>query len=150
MQLQTSCYSLELYIRNDPVIDEFTPSATGGIWNDVNVKLSLHDAFSAKLHAENNTFMGRKDFERLAQYIEDSIKNIRSNTHANFDIYSPLNLGFEVRCIDGDLFDNNEGEITLETFIDISRENSADREHIGARGTVSFEQALTFADSLRV
>lgn len=95
-------------------------------------------------------FLSRHDLVRLAAYLENHIASLQEDPSSEAPVFVPLELGFEIQALAGDVFSAEEGEFTLRFMVQVG-EPGADtgRIYFGASSTVDVTDIRRFLESIQ-
>jgi hypothetical protein len=113
-------------------------------WAEYCIQLTLNEGFSGNLSAITTSYSPIDDLNRLANYFAKYIFCVRRH-EANDDIaepWVPLDVAYQVLVSDGNVFQNDDGEITLAIHVNVGKEDR--RVYIGAQATARFADVLRF------
>jgi hypothetical protein len=116
---------------------------------DTTVELSLGAELGAFTVRSQPTFIAVKDLQRLAAYLEDHVAALQKDPNREPPPFVPLELGFQIHALSGDVLSEDEGEFTLRCMVNVGQgPDDSSRVYVGAESAVDVTRVKEFIASL--
>jgi hypothetical protein len=116
---------------------------------DTIIEFSLDQELDGILVKSMPTFIAVKDIAKLATYFSDHIQSLIQNPESESLIFVPMELGFQVQALSGDVQSVDEGGFTVRFMVNVGKEPLENLSvYMGGEGVVSVENATKFISSL--
>ncbi|HYT93729.1 MAG TPA: hypothetical protein VEL76_33730 [Gemmataceae bacterium] len=115
---------------------------------DAVVELSLPAELGAVAVKSQPTFIAVKDLQRLAAYLGEHVAALQRDPDRDAPLFVPLELGFQLQALSGDVDSDNDGEFTLRFMINVGQPAEGSRVYVGAESTVEVVRIREFIASL--
>jgi len=94
------------------------------------------------------TFLSLHDCRRLLVYMEEHIWGLRHDATKESPVYVPLEMGFQIRALAGEVNADDEGEFGLRFMLNVGQKEGFSPVYVGAESVIDVEDARRFATSL--
>jgi hypothetical protein len=115
---------------------------------DGSVELSLQPDLGGLVIKSAPTFLGVADLRQLAAYFEEHIARLQGDPDAEASVFVPLELGFQVQALSGDVGPEAEGEFTLRFMVNVGQREGCSRTYVGAEAVTTVQSVRDFTASL--
>ena len=137
--LQTSGYRVLFELRGHD-----TTTAYG----DMIVEFQLDPCLGGISVKSEPTFVSMSDLQRLLAYFEQHIAHLQQDPNSESDIFVPLELGFQVQALSGEVRSQRDGEFSLRFMVNIGKSKDEDRVYAGGESVVTLEHIKNFTSSI--
>jgi hypothetical protein len=127
----------------------FQPTGATKKYVDALIELTLDPQLGNVSVKSVPTFLALSDLRRLATYLKDHLSGIKIDPERASYIFLPIELGFQVQGLSGEVDTDEEGEVILRFMVNVG-ENPDDgsRVYVGAESIVAVERIEEFVSSL--
>jgi hypothetical protein len=137
--LETEGYRVVFHLQNLDASREYF---------DGSVELSLQPDLGELVIKSPPTFLGVSDLRRLVTYFEEHISRLQGDPDAEAPVFVPLELGFQVQALSGDVGPETEGEFTLRFMLNVGQREGCSRTYVGAEAVTTVQSVRDFTASL--
>jgi hypothetical protein len=131
------------------VVFHMTRAQRRGDSLDVVVELSVCPELGRFTVKSVPNFVSVADMRRLVHYLEEHISRLIEDASHESVPFVPLELGFQVQALAGDVGSENEGDFTLRFLVNIGRSPvDGTGVYVGAESVIEVENVRAFAASL--
>ena len=96
------------------------------------------------------TFISTSDIQRLIAYFEQHIAYLRTNPDHESQPFVPMELGFQLQALAGELYPDDDGEFTLRFMINVGKSSTEETSvYVGSETVVMLTNLRHFIASLR-
>jgi hypothetical protein len=96
------------------------------------------------------TLMTVGDLSRLVAYFEAHIARLQQYPDSESDVFVPLELGFQVQALAGEVQAEDDGEFSVRFFVNVGESSQpGHRVYIGGESVVTLKNLRMFLASLR-
>jgi hypothetical protein len=120
----------------------------GEDWMDGLLALSLHPDLGGLTVHSAPTAIQENDLRGLIAYFEDHIARLQQDPDAESATFTPLELGFQLQALAGDVESADEGAFTLRALLNVGQREGCSRTYVGAEGVVEVANVRAFTHSL--
>ena len=134
--LQTSGYR---------VLFELKDLETTTAYVDMVVEFQLDPCLGGSLVKSEPTFVAMSDLQRLLAYFDQHIAYLQQDPDSESDIFVPLELGFQVQALSGEVRSQCDGEFSIRFMVNVGKSKDEDcRVYVGGESVVTLEQIKNF------
>ena len=91
------------------------------------------------------TFISISDIQRLIAYFEQHIANLRTNPDHESQPFVPMELGFQLQALAGELYPDDDGEFTLRFMINVGKSSTEETSvYVGSETVVMLTNLRQF------
>jgi hypothetical protein len=95
------------------------------------------------------TLMTVRDLSRLVAYFEAHIARLQQHPDSESDVFVPLELGFQVQALAGEVQAGDDGEFSVRFFVNVGTSSQeGHRVYIGGESVVTLKNLRVFLASL--
>lgn len=95
------------------------------------------------------TLMTVRDVSRLMAYFEEHIIRLQQHPDSESSVFVPLELGFQVQALAGEVHAGDDGEFSVRFFVNVGASSPAGhRVYIGGESVVTLKKLQVFLASL--
>ncbi len=96
------------------------------------------------------TFITTSDIQRLIAYFEQHIAHLRTNPDHESQPFVPMELGFQLQALAGELYPDDDGEFTLRFMIYVGKSPAEETSvYVGSETVVMLAHVRQFMASLQ-
>src|SRR5437588_11301888 len=111
--LETEGFRVVFNLRNPDAAREYV---------DGRIELSLQPGLSPLSIQSMPTFLGVTDFRQLVAYFEEHLRRLRDDPGAESTVFVPLELGFQIQALAGEVNEQDEGEFTVRFLVNVGQQ----------------------------
>jgi hypothetical protein len=138
--LKTDGYQISLDVRDAEASHEYV---------DVVVALTLDRYLGDLVVKSTSTLIALRDLSRLVKYFERHIVQLLHNPDYQSEIFVPMELGFQVQALSGEVYTENDGEFSLRFLLNVGKsEEMYHRVYVGGESVVTLKDIKIFLSSL--
>src|SRR5262249_60445744 len=90
-----------------------------------------------------------RDLSRLVAYFEEHIARLQQHPDSESDVFVPLELGFQVQALAGEVQAGDDGGVRVRFFVNVGERSQAGRRvYIGGESVVTLKNLPVFLSSL--
>ena len=116
---------------------------------DMIVKLVLDKNLGDVAVQSVPTLMTIRDLYRLVAYFEEHVARLRQNPDSESYVFVPMELGFQVQGLAGEVQAGNDGEFSVRFLVNVGESSPAGhRVYIGGESVVTLKNLQVFLASL--
>lgn len=95
------------------------------------------------------TFIALSDLYRLATYFEEHIAQLLRNPDSESYTFVPMELGFQVQALAGEVHAENDGEFSVRFLVNVGKsKDEGERVYVGGESVVTLKNVRRFIASL--
>ena len=95
------------------------------------------------------TLMAVRDLSRLVAYFEEHIARLQQRPDSESYVFVPLELGFQVQALAGEVQAGDDGEFSVRFFVNVGESSQAGhRVYMGGESVVTLKNLRVFLASL--
>jgi len=95
------------------------------------------------------TFIAASDLHRLTVYFEEHIAQLWQNSDSESYTFVPMELGFQVQALGGEVHTEDDGEFSLRFLLNVGRsKDEGERVYVGGESVVTLRNIKRFIASL--
>jgi hypothetical protein len=95
------------------------------------------------------TFIASSDLYRLATYFEEHIAQLPQNPDRASYTFVPMELGFQVQALAGEVHAENDGEFSVRFLVNVGKsKDEGERVYVGGESVVTLKNIRRFIASL--
>lgn len=130
--LRAFCYEAEFRLG----------SATSADYANVEIRIRVG---KSSLAESPPSFVSFHDLRRLVRYLEAHLERLRTHSDAESYVFVPLELGFQVHALTGEVQSPEDGAFSLRLMVNL-REPTADAEnvYVGCEGSIDVRDVRAF------
>ena len=113
---------------------------------DLAISLHLHDRRSFVVSTPS--FIAIADLHRLRDYLNDHLRQLQSNPDAQSFLFTPLELGFQLQALDGEVRAPDDGECTVRLMVQVASGEDHPRLYVGCESVVTATAMRSFIAQL--
>jgi hypothetical protein len=137
--LETEGFQVVFHLRNlDP----------HGDYVDGVIELCLRPELGDLSVESPPTFLALSDLRQLIAYLDAHIACLEEDPDTESPVFVPLELGFQVQALSGEVAGENDGEFTLRFMVNVGQREGCARTYVGAEGVVTVQSVREFGSSL--
>ena len=125
---------------------ERLPRPAGAL--DARIEVCLREEVGGTSLRSEPTFLRGNELQRLVAYFEGHIARLQTEPNTESPVFVPLELGFQVQALAGDIETANEGEFTLRFLVNVGQPEGRARTYAGAEAVITVQQVRAFVVSL--
>jgi hypothetical protein len=110
--------------------------------------ISLHQHDRRGFVVSKPSFIAIADLHRLRGYLEDHLRALQSNPDAQSFVFTPLELGFQLQALGGEIRAPDDGECTLRLMVQVASGEDRPRLYVGCESVVSAAALRSFIAQL--
>jgi len=96
-----------------------------------------------------STFIALNDLRRLASYFAEHIARLQENPDSESDTFVPMELGFQVQALAGEVTPDNEGEFSIRFLLNVGQsKEDGHRVYIGGESVTKLANIKAFIAAL--
>ena len=115
---------------------------------DLEIEMSLDDA-AVPFFRSPPTFISGSDLRKLVQYFERHLVALKSNPDTVSPTFVPQELGFQVQAFEGEVREEDDGELTLSVLAGTGRRAAdGERASVGCSGNIEVASLQRFLRSV--
>lgn len=138
--LKTDGYQISLDVRDLAASNEYV---------DVVVELILDPYLGDIVLKSTATLIALNDLSRLVKYFEAHIAQLLHNPDYQSETFVPMELGFQVQALAGEVYTENEGEFSLRFLLNVGKgEETGHRVYVGGESVATLKDIKVFLSSL--
>jgi hypothetical protein len=117
---------------------------------DVEIEIRPESDLAMNAFRSISSFVAIKDLYRFLGYFEEILKHSNSGRRQKLPVYVPLELGFQVQVLEGEMETEEEGYFTIRVMVNLGR-NAKHGTHVyaGCEGLVDAARIREFNIALR-
>lgn len=117
-------------------------------YRDLTISLHLHDRRSFVVSVPS--FIAIADLHRLRDYLKSHLSALQSDPEAQSIVFTPLELGFQLQALGGEVRSPDDGECTVRLMVQVASGEDHPRLYVGCEGTVTVAALCSFIAQLEV
>jgi hypothetical protein len=95
------------------------------------------------------TFIAASDLYRLATYFEEHIAQLLQNPDGASSTFVPMELGFQVQALAGEVHAENDGEFSVRFLVNVGKsKDEGEKVYVGGEAVVTLKNIRKFIASL--
>jgi hypothetical protein len=136
--LDTEGFSLVVSLQA-PIVED---------WVDGRIELRLHPELGNLVIQSAPTSFQERDLRGLIEYLEGHITQLQQEPETAASVFVPLELGFQLQALSGDVESDDEGEFTIQVLANVGQREECSRTYVGAKGVVTVASVRAFLSAL--
>ena len=109
-----------------------------------------HITFELEKATEQQFNLATSDIQRLIAYFKQHIANLRTNPDHQSQAFVPMELGFQLQALAGELYPDDDGEFTLRFMINVGKSSAEETAvYVGSETVVMLADVKQFMASLQ-
>ncbi|MEZ4361611.1 MAG: hypothetical protein R3B48_15600 [Kofleriaceae bacterium] len=113
---------------------------------DLTISLHLHDR--RRFVVSTPSFIAIADLYRLRDYLKDHLRALQSSPDAQSFVFTPLELGFQLQALGGEVRAPNDGECTVRLMVQVASGEDHPRLYVGCESGVTAAAMRAFIAQL--
>ena len=115
---------------------------------DVAIEFHLDPCISEVILKSTPTFIEINDIQRLVSYFEQHIISLQKNPDTESDIFVPLELGFQIQALAGEVRSKTDGEFSIRFMVNVGKGNeNKTNVYVGGEALIGLKQVMDFISS---
>jgi hypothetical protein len=114
----------------------------------LDLTISLHLDDRRDFVVSTPSFIAVSDLHRLRAYLNDHLSALASNPDAQSFVFAPLELGFQLQALSGEVRAPDDGECTVRLMVQIASRQEHPRLYVGCESVVTVTAIRSFTAQL--
>ncbi len=129
---------------------QFQQAANSAEHFDATVRLILSASVAGACIESVASFLSIAEFGRLSDYLDNHLLSLRKGARLDTGPFVPMELGFQLEALDGDVDADGEGELSLRFMANVGLDPDEEtRVYAGVEGAIDAAKLAEFAAHLR-
>jgi hypothetical protein len=115
---------------------------------DLNLEFYLDFFGSQTIIKSSPSFIAISDLQRLINYFKEHIIHLRQDPETESYLFTPLELGFQIQALSGEIRDKDDGEFSLRFMINMNANSDNSSSYFGGESVIYLKNLKNFINSL--
>jgi hypothetical protein len=115
---------------------------------DRDLTVALHTHGRRDLVVSTPSLIATADLRRLREYLTDHLRALTANPDAESFVFTPMELGFQLQALSGEMRDDDDGECTVRLMAQVATGDDLPRLYVGCESVVTAAALRSFIAQL--